>query len=77
MLAHKAIRTSYYWPYMNEDSTRVVPNCDKCQSFAKVMKNAQEELSLVLVPWPFAQWGVDIVGPLPREKEAASSWLWR
>jgi hypothetical protein len=32
------------------------------------MKNILEELSLVSAPWSFAQWGVNIVGPLVTEK---------
>lgn len=31
MLAHKAVKTGYYCPFMNEDSARIVQNCDKCQ----------------------------------------------
>jgi hypothetical protein len=32
------------------------------------MKNPSEELCSVLPPWPFVQWGVDIVGLLPTGK---------
>jgi hypothetical protein len=39
MLAHKAVRAGYYWPTMNKDSVRLVQQCDKCQRFARVMKN--------------------------------------
>ncbi|XP_059439799.1 uncharacterized protein LOC132172333 [Corylus avellana] len=68
MLAHKAIRAGYYWPGMNKDSSDIVKHCDKCQRFAKIMKNPPEELSPISSPWPFAQWGVDLVGPLPTGK---------
>lgn len=27
-----------------------------------------EELVSITGPWPFAQWGIDIVGSLPQEK---------
>jgi hypothetical protein len=52
---------------MSNDSSEVV-KCGKCQRFDKVMTNPLEELSLVLAPWPFAQWGVDLIGPLPTRK---------
>jgi hypothetical protein len=35
MLSHKAITSGYFWHHMNEDSTRMVQSCDKCQRFAK------------------------------------------
>ncbi|XP_059436532.1 uncharacterized protein LOC132169525 [Corylus avellana] len=57
MLAHKAIRAGYYWPGMNQDSSDIVKNYDKCQRFAKVTKNPPEELSPISAPWSFAQWG--------------------
>ena len=27
-----------------------------------------EQQTLIISPWPFAQWGIDIVGPLPMAK---------
>lgn len=68
VLAHKAVRAGFYWPDMNKHSTVIVRVCDKCQRFANVTKQPPEELSLISSPWPFSQWGVDIVGPLPRGK---------
>jgi ribonuclease HI len=68
MLAHKAVRAGFYWPCMNKESTSIVKNCDKCQRFANITHQPPEELSAISSPWPFSQWGVDIVGPLPRGK---------
>jgi ribonuclease HI len=68
MLAHKAMRAGYYWPIMNKDSIRLVQQYDKCQRFARVMKNPPEKLNPISSPWPFAKWGVDIVGPMPPGK---------
>jgi hypothetical protein len=34
----------------------------------KVTNKPPAELSSVSSPWPFAQWGVDIVGPMPTIK---------
>jgi hypothetical protein len=66
MLAHKVVKSGHYWLHMNEDSANFVRNCNKCQRFARVMKNPLEELSSISAPWPFAQWGVDLMGPLPK-----------
>jgi hypothetical protein len=68
VLAHKAVRAGFYWPNMNKESTTIVRNCDKCQRFANITKQPPEELSAISSPWPFSQWRVDIVGPLPRGK---------
>jgi len=68
MLAHKAVRAGYYWPTMNQESMEMVQSCDKCQRFAKLQTKPPAKLNSVSSPWPFAQWGVDIVGPMPTGK---------
>jgi hypothetical protein len=68
VLAHKAVRAGFYWPNMYKDSTGIVRYCDKCQRFGNITKQPPEELTAISSPWPFSQWGVDIVGPLPRGK---------
>jgi hypothetical protein len=68
MLAHKVVRAGYYWPTMNQESMEMVWRCDKCQRFAKLQTNPPAELSSVSSPWPFAQLGVDIIGPMPTGK---------
>jgi hypothetical protein len=68
MLAHKVVQAGYYWPMMNQESMDMVRRCDKCQRFAKLQTKPPAELSSVSSPWPFAQWGVDIVGPMPTGK---------
>jgi IS30 family transposase len=53
---------------MNQESMEMVRRCDKCQRFARLQTNPPVELSSVSSPWSFAQWGVDIVGPMPIGK---------
>ena len=65
VLAYKAIRAGFYWFDMSKDSMAMVRNCDKCQWFANITKQPPEELNSISSPWPFSQWGVYIVGPLP------------
>ena len=47
---------------------KLVKKCDKCQRFGNVQRLPAERLTTITSPWPFAQWGIDIVGPLPRGK---------
>ncbi|XP_059436368.1 uncharacterized protein LOC132169334 [Corylus avellana] len=68
MLAHKAVRAGFYWQNMSQDSMKMVRTCDNCQHFANVSKQPPEELSFISSPWPFSQWGVNIVGPLSQGK---------
>ncbi|XP_025637138.1 uncharacterized protein [Arachis hypogaea] len=64
-LARKIIRAGYYWPTMMSDAQEFVKKCKKCQENANFHKAPPEELNLMLAPRPFAQWGVDLLGPFP------------
>nr|CAN67795.1 hypothetical protein VITISV_009541 [Vitis vinifera] len=55
----------YYWPTMKKDAAAYVKRCDKCQRYAPIPHMPSATLKSVSSPWPFAQWGMDIVGPLP------------
>ena len=62
-LQKKIIRAGYYWPTMQADTNRFVQHCDKCQRFANLLHSPPEILTPMTTPWPFAQWGLDIMGP--------------
>ena len=64
-LVHKLIRAGYYWPTMMKDVQAYVQSCDKCQRFSNLIRQPFEELTPMTAPWPFAQWGLDIMGPFP------------
>uniref|UniRef100_A0A2N9HPE1 Uncharacterized protein n=1 Tax=Fagus sylvatica TaxID=28930 RepID=A0A2N9HPE1_FAGSY len=65
-LAHRAIGQGYWWPYMQKDAAQYVRCCEKCQLFAPAIHKPASQLNPISSPWPFAQWGLDLVGPLPR-----------
>ena len=62
-LVHKLIRAGYCWPTMLKDTQAYVKTCDKCQRFSNLIRQPSEELTPMMAPWPFAQWGLDIMGP--------------
>ena len=64
-LVHKLVRARYYWPTMQKDVEAYVKTCDKCQRFNNIIRQPTEELTPMTAPWPFAQWGLDIMGPFP------------
>ena len=54
---------------MKKDAFAFVQACDKCQQFTNLSKILVEELTPITSPWPFTQWGIDIVEPLPTGKK--------
>nr|XP_016471930.1 PREDICTED: uncharacterized protein LOC107793997 [Nicotiana tabacum] len=67
-LVKTLIRSGYYWSKMEEEAENVVVRCDKCQRYANNMYRLVELLHLVISPWPFMKWGMDIVRSLPQAK---------
>ncbi|XP_058217410.1 uncharacterized protein LOC131328484 [Rhododendron vialii] len=65
MLAYKLLRLRYYWPSMQKDCNSLVQKCEKCQRFANIIHGSPTVLTPMKGPWPFAQWGLDLIGPLP------------
>ena len=43
-----------------------VRKCDQCQRFVSNIHQPRGVLNPLSSPWPFAQWGLDIVGPFPK-----------
>ena len=50
---------------MLKDAQAYVKACDKCQRFSNLIRQPLEALTPMMAPWPFAQWGLDIMGPFP------------
>ena len=65
-LAHRAITQGYWWPNMQREVLEYVRKCDQCQRFAPSIHQPEGILNPLSSPWPFAQWGLDIVGPFPK-----------
>jgi hypothetical protein len=64
-LLQKAFRQGFYWPSAVADADDIVRQCPECQRHAPYNKFASNEIQLIPAVWPFARWGIDIVGPLP------------
>ena len=64
-LAHRAHTQGYCWPTMRVDAADYTRKCDSCQRLAPVLKSSVQDLISISSPWPFSQWGINIVGPLP------------
>ena len=46
---------------MQKDATDYVRKCEQCQKHAPLIHQPTSYLNLVNSPWPFAQWGLDII----------------
>ena len=64
-LAHRAHTQGYYWPTMKANAANYTKKCDHCQRLGLILKSVVQDLISISSLWPFAQWGIDIVGPLP------------
>ena len=58
-----------YWPNIYKDATRVTRKCPECQTFAPFQNQPATTMTNISSPWPFHQWGIDIVGPFPTAPE--------
>ena len=64
--SHRAVTQGYWWPGMQKEAQEYVRKCDQCQRFAPNIHQLGGVLNPLSNPWPFAQWGLDIVGPFPK-----------
>ncbi|XP_030936306.1 protein NYNRIN-like [Quercus lobata] len=65
-LSHRALTLGYWWPSMHKEALDYVKKCDQCQRFAPSIHQPGGKLNPMSSPWPFAQWGLDILGPFPK-----------
>ncbi|KAK8928830.1 hypothetical protein KSP39_PZI017964 [Platanthera zijinensis] len=64
-LACKILRQGFYWPTMKKDAAELVQNCKSCQLHANMPHQLPVALTALQGARPFAQWGIDILDPLP------------
>jgi transposase InsO family protein len=71
----KAFRSGFYWLSALYDARNIVQHCEACQFFATKPHAPASELHTIPVAWPFAQWGLDQVGPLPKSSRGGHTYL--
>ncbi|XP_038715980.1 uncharacterized protein LOC120009442 [Tripterygium wilfordii] len=64
-LSYQVLRCGYYWPTMVSDAKKLVQKCDKCQRHSNIPHLPPSQMVPVQSPCPFAQWGMDLLGPFP------------
>jgi transposase InsO family protein len=61
-----AFRQGFYWPTAVADASEIVRTCEGCQFYARKSNLPAHVLQTIPIMWPFAMWGLDIVGPLRK-----------
>jgi hypothetical protein len=65
-IAAKAFHAGFYWLTAIEDAKDLVRKCEACQSFASWPHAPAAKLQPIPLSWPFAQWGLNMVGKLHK-----------
>jgi transposase InsO family protein len=65
-LMGNAFRQGFYWPTTVADASEIVRTCEGCHFYARKTNLPVHVLQTIPVTWPFAVWGLDIVGPLRK-----------
>jgi hypothetical protein len=64
-LVSKAFQRAFYWPTAPGDAVELVRRYQGCQYFTKQQHVPAYKLVTIPPTWPFACWGLDMIGPLP------------
>jgi hypothetical protein len=74
-LVAKAFRSGFYWLSALHDAKNIVERCDAYQHFTTKPHAPASELHTIPLAWPFVQWGLDQVGPLPKSSRGNHTYL--
>jgi ribonuclease HI len=68
-LVGKAFHQGFYWPTAVADASEIVRTYEGCKFYARETNLPAHALQTIPVTWPFAMWGLDIVGTLRKAHE--------
>ena len=71
----RIMRVGYYWPSLFHDCHRYLRKCEKCAFFSSKQKLAALPLHPIQVDQPFAQWGLDFIGPINPPSSSSHKWI--
>ncbi|XP_070028762.1 uncharacterized protein [Nicotiana sylvestris] len=64
VLAKKILSVGYFWMTIETDCIRYIQKCHQCEVHADMIRISPNELNATSAPWPFAAWGMDVIGPI-------------
>ena len=62
MMAQKIMRAGYYWITLENDCINYARKCHKCQIYADKIHVPPSPLYVMVSPWPFSMWEMDVIG---------------
>ena len=63
-MAKKILRAGYYWSTMEADCYQHYRTCHKCQIYADKVHVPSVPLNILMAPWPFAMWDIDMISEI-------------
>src|SRR4051812_1799317 len=75
VLVSKEFRAGFYWPTAMKNAKEIMRPCVACQKFANRPHAPASELETIPLSWPFATWGLDMVGPLNKSSKGGRTHL--
>ena len=63
VMARQIMRVGYYWMILENDCINYVRKCHKYQVYADKIHVPPTSLNVMVSPWPFSIWGMDVIGP--------------
>ena len=64
MMARQIMRAGYYWSTMESDCIKYARKCHKCQIYADKIHAPASPPHVLIAPWPFSMWRMDVIGPI-------------
>ena len=73
--ASKAVRYGFFWPTISADAEKMIKACNGCQHFRTQKHTPSAALRTIPITWPFAVWGLDMVGPFKTARSGMTHLL--
>ena len=58
------MRAEYYWMTVESDCINYFQKYHKCQIYADKIHVPPSSLNVMVSPWPFSMWGMDVIRPI-------------
>ena len=58
------MKAEYYWMTLENDYINYVRKCHKCQIYIDKIHFPPTSLNVMVSPWPFSIWGMDVIEPI-------------
>ena len=63
-MARQIMRAGYYWMTLENDCINFARKCHKCQIYSNKIHVPPSPLHVMVSPWPFSMWEMDVIGPI-------------